>query len=64
VQSAAHRSVTVVTVMTLVFAPMLKGNHWVNILTGKTTETSVEQCQPGESCPAQKHITKKIVLKP
>jgi hypothetical protein len=64
VQSAAHRSVTVVTVMTLVFTPMLKGNHWVDVLTGRTTETHTEQCQPGDPCPAQKHITQKIVLKP
>jgi hypothetical protein len=64
VQSAAHRSVTVVTVMTLVFTPMLQGNHWVDVLTGRTTETHTEQCQPGDPCPAQKHITQKIVLKP
>jgi hypothetical protein len=64
VQSAAHRSVTVVTVMTFIFTPMLKGNHWVNVLTGKTTETHTEQCQPGNPCPAQKHITQNVVLKP
>ena len=45
--SAAHRSVTVVTLMTLIFTPMLKGHHWVNVLTGKTTETTIEQCKPG-----------------
>jgi hypothetical protein len=59
--SAAHRSVTVVTLMTLIFTPMLKGHHWVNVLTGKTKETKIEQCTPGESCPARKHITQKIV---
>jgi hypothetical protein len=51
VQSAAHRSVTVVTVMTLIFTPMLKGNHWVEILTGKTTETHTEQCEAGGPVP-------------
>ena len=60
--SAAHRSVTVVTLMTLIFTPMLKGHHWVNVLTGKKTETYIVQCQPSEHCPAQKHITQKIVL--
>jgi hypothetical protein len=64
VQSAAHRSVTVVTVMTLIFTPMLRGHHWVDVLTGRTAETHTEQCQPGDPCPAQKHITQKIVLKP
>jgi hypothetical protein len=60
--SAAHRSFTVVTVLTLLFTPMLKGHHWVNILTGKTTETHVVQCTPGASCPGHKHITVKVVL--
>ena len=64
VQSAAHRSLTVVTVMAFIFTPMLKGNHWVDALTGKTTETHTEQCQPGDPCPARKHITQKIALKP
>jgi hypothetical protein len=59
--SAAHRSVTVVTLMTLIFTPMLKGHHWVNVLTGKTTETKIEQCKPGDPCPARKHITQRIV---
>jgi len=62
VHSAAHRSVTVVTVVTLIFTPLLKGHHWMNLLTGRTTETHVVQCQPSEPCPAQKHIVQKIVL--
>ena len=61
--SAAHRSVTVVTVMTLIFTPMLKnGHHWVNVLTGRTVETTVVRCEPGDPCPARKHIVRKIVL--
>lgn len=62
--SAAHRSVTIVTVMTLIFTPMLKGRHWVEFLTGTNFEVTVVQCQPSEPCPAQKHITQKIVLPP
>src|SRR5580765_5856928 len=53
--SAAHRSVTVVTVITLIFTPMLRGHHWVNVLTGRTTETYTVQCQSGDPCPKQKH---------
>ena len=52
---------TVVTLVTLVFTPLWKGNHWGDLLTGKTTETTVVKCQPNEPCPAQKHITKKVV---
>ncbi len=61
-QSAAARGFTVVTVMTLVFMPLWKANHWVDVLTGKTTDTRVVKCQPNEPCPAQMHITKKVVL--
>lgn len=60
-QSAATRGFTVVTLVTLVFTPLWKGNHWGDLLTGKTTETTVVTCQPNEPCPAQKHITKKVV---
>jgi hypothetical protein len=61
-QSAATRGFTVVTLVTLVFTPLWKGNHWGDVLTGKRTETTVVTCQPNEPCPAQKHITKKVVL--
>jgi hypothetical protein len=61
-QSAATRGFTVVTIMTLVFTPVWKGNHWVEILTGKTKETTVVKCQAKDPCPAQKHITRNVVL--
>jgi hypothetical protein len=61
-QSAATRGFTSVTIVTLLFTPLWRGHHWVDVLTGKTTETTVVTCQPNESCPAQKHITKKVAL--
>jgi len=61
-QSAATRGFTVVTVVTLIFTPVWKGHHWVNELTGKTTETTIVKCEPNEPCPAHKHITKKVIL--
>lgn len=61
-QSAATRGFTVVTLVTLLFTPLWRGHHWVDVLTGNTTETTVVKCQPNEPCPAQKHITKKVVL--
>jgi len=48
--------------VTLIFTPLWRGHHWVDLLTGKTTETTVVKCQPDDPCPAQKHITKKVVL--
>jgi hypothetical protein len=60
--SASHRTVTVVTVITLIFTPMLKGHHWKNVLTGKTTETHTVQCASHHACPKHKRIVRKIVL--
>ena len=61
-QSAATRGFTVVTVVTLIFTPVWKGKHWVNVLTGKKTETTVVKCEPNEPCPTQKHLTRHVVL--
>lgn len=62
--SIHQKGVTVVTVMTLFFAPVYRGNHWVETLVGKTTETTVVKCQAGSPCPAEQHIVKKVVLGP
>ena len=48
--------------MTLICTPMLKGHHWKNVLTGKTTETQTVQCQAGHPCPKHKHIVQKVIL--
>jgi hypothetical protein len=61
-QSAATRGFTVVTVVTLIFTPVWKGKHWVDVLTGKKSETTIVKCQPNDPCPGHKHITQKIVL--
>lgn len=55
-------NVTVVTVVTLIFTPMLKGHHWKNVLTGKTTETHTVQCASHHPCPKYKRIVRKIIL--
>ena len=60
--SVATRGVTVVTIMTLIFTPVWKGNRWVSMLTGKNFETKIEACQPGDPCPTHKHITERIEL--
>jgi hypothetical protein len=51
-----------VTVVTLIFTPMLKGHHWKNVLTGKTTETHTVQCASHNPCPKHKRIVRKIIL--
>ena len=62
--SAAYRSVTVVTIMTLFFTPVLKGHHWVDVLTGREVETKTVLCEPGDPCPDRKHVTEKVILPP
>jgi hypothetical protein len=51
-----------VTVVTLIFTPMLKGHHWKNVLTGKTTETHSVQCQAGDLCPKHKRVVQEVIL--
>jgi hypothetical protein len=50
--SAAHRGVTVVTVVTLLYASVLKHHHWVRILIGHKQTTVRVACSPGKPCPA------------
>jgi hypothetical protein len=62
VHSVAHRSVTVVTVLTLMFTPVLRGHHWIEVLTGKKVESHEVQCKPGERCPVRSYEVHKVVL--
>jgi hypothetical protein len=62
--SIHQRGVTVVTVFILIFTPMLRGHHWVEVLTGMKVETHTEQCQQKAPCPAFRLIVKKVVLGP
>lgn len=56
------KGVTVVTIVTLVFAPVFKGNHWVWHLIGRKVETKQVACQPHEPCPAEKTIVDKVYV--
>jgi hypothetical protein len=47
--------------VTLIFAPVWNGKHWIDHLTGRKTETTLVKCQPNDPCPAKKHITQKVV---
>jgi hypothetical protein len=54
--SGGHRGVTVVTVVTLIFAPVMKHHGWVWKLVGKTKESHIEKCVAGQPCPFHKRV--------
>jgi hypothetical protein len=60
--SAGSRGFTVVTVVTLIFAPVFSHQQWLWRLVGRTSETHVEQCAANEPCPKQKHVQSIVKL--
>jgi hypothetical protein len=62
VNSGGHRGFTVVTIVTLIFAPIFSHHHWMWRLVGKTKETHVEQCVVAQPCPHHKRIVKIVTL--
>ncbi len=62
--SGGHRVATVVVVVTMVFAPVFKHNHWVYTLLGMHKSTSTQRClTTAEKCAANKNVVK-TVFKP
>jgi hypothetical protein len=51
VKSAGHRTATIVTVLTLILAPVARHQHWVWQVVGKQTTTTTVACAPGAACP-------------
>jgi uncharacterized membrane protein YgcG len=54
--SGGHRGFTVVTIVTLIFAPFFSHHEWMWGLVGKTKETHIAQCAPEDPCPAKNRI--------
>jgi hypothetical protein len=54
--SGGHRGFTVVTIVTLMFAPIFSHHHWMWKLVGKTEQTQIVQCAPHAPCPNKKRI--------
>ena len=61
--SGGHRGFTVVTIITLLFAPLFTHHEWVWKLVGETKVTQIQQCAPKQPCPRQKTIVN-IVREP
>jgi hypothetical protein len=60
--SGGHRGFTVVTVVTLVFAPVFSHHHWMWKLVGKSKETHLEKCVVRQPCPKRKRVVNIVTL--
>ena len=58
--SGGHRGFTVVTIVTLIFAPIFLHHAWMWRLVGETRTTQVEQCAPAQPCPAHKLVVNTV----
>ena len=61
--SGGHRGFTVVTIITLIFAPFFAHHQWVWRLVGETKETHIEKCVVHQPCPPSRVIVN-IVKEP
>jgi hypothetical protein len=61
--SGGTRSVTVVIVVTMIFAPVFKHNHWIYRFVGKRQTSHVVRCTAASkpaACPARKRIVRRV----
>jgi hypothetical protein len=58
--SGSHRGFTVVTIVTMFFAPFLVHHHWAYGLVSVKTETHTEQCATVHHCPAFRTIVVRV----
>ena len=61
--SGSHRGFTVVTIITLIFAPIFLHHHWVYRLTSMTSETRTVPCVVHQPCPSRQTIVN-VVYQP
>jgi len=54
--SGGHRGFTVVTIITLIFAPIFVHHQWIWRLVGETRQTHVEKCVAHQPCPPFKVV--------
>ena len=60
--SGGHRGFTVVTIVTLFFAPIFAHQHWMWRLVGKTEQSQIVQCVAKQPCPKKERIVNIVTL--
>ena len=60
--SGGHRFFTVVTIITLIFAPFFSHHHWFYRLTSITSETHSVPCVVTQPCPSSRLIVNVVYL--
>ena len=62
--SIGHRAVTVVTLVTLIYAPFFRNHHWVWSIVARQTRTTTVVCAPSKPCPKTRTAVKKVYKRP
>jgi predicted transporter len=60
--SGGLRGFTVVTILTLIFAPFFSGHHWVWRQVDQTKQTQLVKCVNRAPCPAQQTVVNVVHL--
>lgn len=60
--SGGFRGFTVVTVVTLMIAPVFKGHQWLWKLVGRSEQTYVKQCVANQPCPRTERIVNTVTV--
>jgi hypothetical protein len=62
VHSGGFRGFTVVTVVTIMVAPVFRGHHWLWEIVGRTKQTEIRQCVAHQPCPRHERIVNIVTL--
>jgi hypothetical protein len=62
VHSGGFRGFTVVTVVTLVFAPFFNHHQWMWKLVGRSEQTEIKQCVVDQPCPRHERIVNVVTV--
>jgi hypothetical protein len=58
--NASHRGLTVVTIVTMIFAPLLVDHHWLYNLVSVHTQTTTVPCVAHRPCPAEQTVVNRV----